>query len=630
MKLFKYFFAVVFALSLAACGGGGGDPGVSFGVSPTLPGNTQTAAPAAAAIELIADAASLPSGATPLRLTAVVKDANNLGMDGQTVTFSADSGNLTAEAGRVTNASGVATALLSAGADRTNRNITIRATVGRAETTLVIPVIGTKIQVTGVGTMQAGATAQYSIKLVDSAGVGIFNQNVTLGSALNNGISNSGTGRTDANGAFNFIYTANNAGTDTLVARGLGAAEALLVAVSNVDFVAVTPAANTAIAVNAEQAITVRYRVGGVGQAGRALSLSTTRGVLSAQSVTTDANGEATFRITSSSAGLASVVASLPGVGQVILPLQFIATDPFSIAVQANPGAVKPNTSGTTANQASLEAIVRDNAGNAVANRQVNFNILQDASSGVLSQSSAITDINGRASVQYVPGANSTASNGVIVRATVASTAVSGTTSLTVNGESLFISIAFGNVIANQNESTYSKPFNVYVTDANGVAVGNKDVTLRVIPTIYLKGTLSPSPGSPATETTNAIPAGWARVVSASCPNEDRNSNGSVDGPSEDVNGNGRLEPGSPVVTSPGVVRTNNNGFAEFNLLYGEQYVPWLFVRLEARATVGGTESISSIIYELEGLASDFSNLQIPPAGVNSPFGIQPSCTNPN
>jgi hypothetical protein len=635
MKIVKYLLICSFTMALVACGGGGGSPG---GVAGSPVGSNGSPLVPPASIELLAGSSALPSGTDPIQITAIVKDSNNVGMANQTVTFSADSGNLTlSQQGTgaaniaVTNANGVATALLGTGANLANRNIKINAKSAGVSSDLIIPVTGTRIQATGLGTIKAGETVTYTVKLINSTGVAIANQPISLSSVLGNLLSNSGKANTDAGGVASFVFTAINGGADTLIATGLGASSTITVLISNIDLVVVAPEANSKIIVDQEQAITIRFRVNGTPIANRVVSFSATRGEFNTNQASTDANGQATVNVKSSSAGLSSVIARIEGVGQVVIPLEFIATIPASIALQSNPGAVRPNLSGSTVNQASIEAIVRDAKGNSVAGKQVNFTILQDPSNGTLVQNSALTDGNGRASVQYVPGANSSPSNGVEIRATVVGTNVSNTTRLTVNGESLFISIAFGNQISNLNETTYRKVFNVNVTDANGIAVGNKNVTLRVIPITYFKGILVPVEARPATATTVATSAGWRYEPDdpIGCPNEDINLNGSVDA-QEDINGNGRLEPGNPVVASPGIVTTDANGFAQLDLLYGEQYSPWLLVRLEARATVGGTESTNSINYFLSGLASDFTDLTVPPAGRISPYGTVQSCANPN
>jgi hypothetical protein len=194
-----------------------------------------------------------------------------------------------------------------------------------------------------------------------------------------------------------------------------------------------------------------------------------------------------------------------------------------------------------------------------------------------------------------------------------------------VNGRALFITIGFGNEISNLDQTTYSKLFSVYVTDANGVSVGNQVVNLSVIPTVYYKGVLTlcavVGPGCSV--------VGWSQLVSATCPNEDLNLDGILN-VGEDTNANGQLTPGNIVVAAPGSVTTDATGRATFSLQYGEQFVPWATVAVTARATVAGTESRQSILFDLVGLASDFNNVSISPAGAVSPFGSASSCTNPN
>jgi len=209
----------------------------------------------------------------------------------------------------------------------------------------------------------------------------------------------------------------------------------------------------------------------------------------------------------------------------------------------------------------------------------------------------------------------------VIIQAQVASTAITATTTLTVNGKALFITMGFGNTISNLDETTYSKAFTVYVTDANGVAVGNQLLSLSAIPEVYYKGFLSFN-GENWVYSTGTTPA-------AVCANEDVNLNGILDS-GEDTNGNGQLTPGNVVVTSPGSVTTDAFGRASFNLQYSEQYAPWAVFNVTARALVAGTESRQSIRYSLVGVVSDFSDKAVSPAGRLSPFGASSSCTNSN
>lgn len=611
MNLLKYVTGVVVALTLVACGGGGG----SSGGSPAQPVVPVTAIPAS--IEVLASANSLPSAGSGVVITAFVKNSANVGLAAQKVTFAASSGGLQG-ASSLTDSSGAATAKLIVGSDKSLRDIKVTVTAGTASGNVTVSLTGTRVSISGTGSLQSGgAASSFTVNAVDSSNNPILGAQVAVSSALGNAISATPL-TTDATGSATFLYTPNKSGNDTLTASGLGSSASAAIVVSAIDLVALSPASNTSIATGGSQTISIRYRLSGVGVAGQTVSFSTTRGTFTSATATTDVNGEASTSLVSSTAGPAVVVAQISGVGSVNLPVQFVATTPTSIVVQANPGSVLPNASGTT-NQSTIEAVVRDASGNAVANRQVNFTALQDLSNGSISPGNATTDANGRAQVQFIPGASSTQANGVIIQAQVASTSFSSTTSLTVNGKALFITIGFGNTISLLDVTTYSKPFTVYVTDANGVAVGNQLLSLSAIPEIYYKGFL-------------VFNKTWkynGDAPAAVCANEDRNLNGILDA-GEDTNGNGQLTPGNVVVTAPGNVTTDASGRASFSLQYGEQYAPWVTVRITARASVAGTESRQSIFFNLSGLAADFSDENVPPAGVRSPFGSSALCTDAN
>lgn len=613
MKLLKYGMGLVVAMALTACGGGGGNPGTSSGAPVTnAPGSANTPA----SVEVLTSANTLPSAGSEVTITAFVKSGNNVGMSGQTVSFATTSGTLQVPSA-VTDPSGAVTATLTAGSDKSLRDITVSVTASTVSGSIIIPVTDTTVSIAGSGSLQSGgAAAKYTVRAADSSGKPIGAAKITVSSTLGNSVSFPAP--TDGTGTTSFFYTPNNAGADTLTVSGLGASVNTTIVVSAIDFVALSPANNTSIAVNSTQTITVRYKLSNVGIPGKTVSFSTTRGTFSASSSITDANGDASAVLSSSTAGPAVVVAQISGVGQVNLPLQFVATTPSTIVVQANPGAVLPNSSGATTNQSSIEAIVRDANGNAVANRQVNFTTLQDVSNGTLSPGVATTDANGRAQVQFIPGATSTPANGVVIRAEVASTSIFADTSLTVNGKALFITLGFGNTISNLDETTYSKQFSVYVTDANGVAVGNQLITLSVIPETYGKGFMFWS--DPL----------WRVSSAATCLNEDTTSRNGVLDTGEDTNSNGQLTPGNVAVAAPGNVTTDAEGRATFNLQYGEQYAYWVTVKIAARASVAGTESTQSILFELPALAADVSSETVSPAGVISPFGTASSCTDPN
>jgi hypothetical protein len=616
IRYMKLMGGLLLAGALVACGGGGGSPGATTGTGGGG-GTTQKSTPAA--LEVFTSSAELSSATnSSLTFTVVVKDANNQAIPGQTVTFSASSGNL---AGSLpipltgSNGEAITSVSLSPGADRTNRIINVTITAGGVSQVVKIPVVGTTITVSNDSSILLGASTTVTARITDSAGQPVPNAALTVTSSIGNTVTPASP-VTNAQGAATFSYAGTRAGQDELTVSAQGAKATSKILVSADQFSFESPASLSTVAVGATQTVTVRLLSSGAPVPGATVNFSTTRGTLTPTSVVTDSTGRASTIVTSNSSGPANVVAQT-GTAQVTLPLNFIAVTPASIALQVNPGAIPPNTVGSTTNQATLRATVRDAAGNPVQGRVVTFSATNDPSNGVISPGSAVTDESGTASAQFIPGASGTGNNQVLLTAAVQGTGITGSASLTVNAQALFISIATGNVVGSLNPTTYEKEFSVYVTDATGAPAANRVVQLSFIPDFYAKGFLQFTDPS------------WTPVSYTICANEDANRNGVLN-PGEDLNRNGRLDPGLPVVVTPASVTTGLNGFATFKLQYGENFVPWLGGQLTARASVSGTESVASLPYILEGQASDFNNESVAPAGVFSPYGTATDCAAPN
>jgi hypothetical protein len=266
---------------------------------------------------------------------------------------------------------------------------------------------------------------------------------------------------------------------------------------------------------------------------------------------------------------------------------------------------------------------VRDATGNPVSGVTVNFTATSDLSNGTISPGSTATDANGIATVQFIPGALSTSTNGVVLKATLpAFTSVTpATASLTVSGQSLFISIGVASDLVILDTSTYQKNFTAYLTDASGAPSANRTVTLSVIPTQYGKGSL----------VWDALNTVWTYSATSptNCANEDSPSYNGILEAGEDINGDGRLTPGLPVVVSPASVTTDASGYAKFALLYGKNFAWWLDSQITARASVGGTESKQLSNYPLE-LDANTAKATSKPPNQTSPFGTATVCTNPN
>jgi len=583
-------------------------------------------------IELLSSAPSIGTGGDQVTVSAFVKDASNIARVGVPVSWSVDLGRLSSIT-TVTDSNGLARATLDAGSNKSNRTAVVIAASGAARQSLSLAVVGTKLAFSGATTTASGSNLLLTFTAADSKQVAIPGVTLSLASTLGNGVP--ATATTDSAGQASVQYAATRPGADTITVSGAGASLTVGMTVTGTDedlsFTAPAPSAQ--VVVNTAQQLTVRYRKAGVPQSNVGINLAATIGNLSSSSVTTDANGLATFSVRSSFAGSSMLSATLAGSAvQATLPLSFIATTPATLVLQVTPSALPVNLTGSSTQPAALLARVTDAQGNPVAGTTVNFRQEVDPSGGLLQQASAVTDINGIASVNYTAGPNSTASGAVRLMATAIKTVTlpNGANStitvdatnpalLTVNESALFIALGTGNTISNFNTEIYEKNWTVYVTDANGVRVSNVPVTVKLIPNYFAKGNLVWS----------EIASTWVYENYHECLNEDRaNLNGILDS-GEDTNGDGTLTPGNVVALTASTVTTDNNGAVTITMRYAELYASWIGVRLTATAIVSGTEATSFKDFPLDKLAGDYSVKTLAPAGVRSPFGVDVTGLNP-
>ncbi|MEJ7807417.1 MAG: Ig-like group 1 domain-containing protein, partial [Telluria sp.] len=230
--------------------------------------------------------------------------------------------------------------------------------------------------------------------------------------------------------------------------------------------------------------------------------------------------------------------------------------------------------------------------------------------------SEVITASDGSASVSYIAGPTSTGANGVVIRAQVISpvTSVSATASLTVSQRSLFITAGTGNLIESPTSATYQKDYVVFVTDASGNPVSGVTVTASARPRSFSKGFYT------------FVSGGWSPTFTATCLNEDLDSNG-VLGSGEDVNRNGRLDPGISLNITPSAT-TAANGTATITLIYPRDRANWIDIDFIIRGSVSGSESSYVGYVRLPGAAADFNSQQSSPPGSPSPYGTSNSCSD--
>ncbi len=619
---------------------------------------TTPSLPAPASIDLLVSNPQLNSGGeTPVTITALVKDSGNRALANQTVTFTADSG-LLVVANPLTNASGQATATLNTGGNQKNRMITVTASTGSLSVPKKIDVVGTVVTITGqTNEVLLNGTTILTVQLKDSAGRGIPDQILDLSSTHGNTL-NPTTVTTNASGQGTTVFTAldilGSTAVITATSTAMNATGAFNIKVLNDPTAKTltfsTPPAGKEIAINTNEPVTVRYTDISGPIVGAQVDFSSSRGTLSAPSALTNGSGEASLTITSTNVGPAVVTASVDGGPAATLAVEFIAPTAARIDVQADPAIIGVNLAGSTTQRSSIVAIVRDAENNLVKNKTVNFNIATDPSGGSLLPSSGIvvTDSFGSAVVQFVAGLSPSGQSEVRISATVAGTAITASTTLTVAQKSLFITVGTGNVVIKADPNLYQVDFAALVTDAAGNPIKDANIAASLMPVVYMKGehtwggavwapayTLTssnhPSPPPPNT------PYPWPGSPPNSCANEDLTFyndparkasllNGILD-PGEDNNGNNRLDPGG-IASVTRTATTDANGVGRLTVTYAREFAYWVIVRLDVHVGVAGTEGSAFTTLLLPGAGDDYNDQSIRPPGRVSPFGQSVTCAD--
>lgn len=640
---------------------------------------------------------SKDSEAEAITITVLVRDSGNVARAGIPVNISANSGTLILSAASVqTDNAGTVTAKLHTGGDPSLRPITITANVtgATAPATTTLNVVGTTMTVDGPTSATAGAQQTpliYTFTLTNSAAEPISGQTITI-SENTVGAGAATIGPTDATGKATLsIATVNSTGgaNRTLRATALSAqapgstapvtptaavpnpfmvaiADAALVYLDSATTpVGPTPRPNAELGVQPSTTHTFRAQLtpsGTVNISGCDLLFSTTRGTFlpsgstAVTVVPTLAGSVATGQIdlaTGAVAGLATIsvravqrpAATACPVTQIttLRTVEFVAVNPASVAVQASPTTVAVNGASST-----IIATVRDATNNPVKNQLVNFTI-EGYPDGSLSTPTALTGSDGRATVSFISGRSSSATNGVTVRARVGSTAINSIASLTVGGQAVRVNIGFGNRLLEPNETTYQLPTFISATDAAGNPASGAVVTLSNRATSYQKGHWVAGQDNwiPQYNVTGVQSLTDAQEPRFGCLNEDRDENGILDGRTggnfngngnddgaaagtdgstsippntvlgEDINDNGQLDPDNPA-TIPTSVTLGADGTSQINITYPQSHGAWLQLRIRATTTVGGTEGRATSFVTLNITASDAELDQAPPGLLRS------------
>ena len=591
---------------------------------------TVTVANTQQTLTLSTDVPQIPSAAgnTPATIKALLVDANNNVISGAPVSFQATSGALTVTQG-TTDATGTAIATLSAGTSAQNRTITVTATSGSSMATIQIQVVGTALTVSGPTSLVQGTSATYTVTLVDSGGNGIVGQTIALSSSLGNTLAPASV-TTGTTGSATFTYTAANAGTDTITASAYAAAMSATeqVSISNQNFTITAPASGTSIPVGQANAVpvTISWTAGGAGQSGT-VNFSSSRGTVSPTSVTvTGGVMQSAVTLYSPTAGPANLSATAVQSGVTVATAQtsvsFVApvSTAAAVSVQANPSAVP--TQGTSTVVATVVDGSTPNP-NPVQGATVNFT-LTDATGGTLSAGSAVTNSQGQATVTYTASTGSSTPNGVTIQVQVLGTNITNSTTLTVGGQTVFLSLGTGNNVVEYSLTQYELPYTVQAVDASGHGLSGVTVTFSLQSTGYLMGSMA----------TYVSPSWLNGLIYTStpevCPNTQvYENNGTIEtSVPNPVPPNWVLTaiPGSVASTDVSSGSTSAAGTATVNLIYPKDHAVWVQVALTATATVSGTQNSTTASFILPGAGPDYANQSQSPPGQFSPYGSNTTC----
>lgn len=638
MKNFKLWAIGLLAVVLSSCGGGG-DNSLTGGNVINPSGSS-----AVATLQLIASSTQLPSDQTntnSVKISAVVRDANNNIVEGADLLFSASSGTIEEIDNGVTNASGIAEAFLKSFGNIANRTITVTVSspAENVSSVITIDVVGTSLDIIGPSNVALNDSATLTLALTDGNDAGISGRTISLSSARGNTIP--ATAVTSPSGDVQVSLVVDGPGTqtsDTITASipSLNITETFTLAVSNDQFAFTAPAPATEVLLfPASQTLTMEWQQGGGPVPdGSTIEFTADRGTLSAGSATTT-GGVATVDIDSVFAGQSTITATGVSLGAVPLvggpttqlSIEFVADVPDSLNTSSFPNIL------TAGEQSTITAVVRDSAGNRVKNVTVDFNISADPSGGTLTLSSDVTDSQGVATTVYRAGDTTTENDGVEITATVRGTAISSITNLTVAAKSINFVIGTGNDVFEISPTRFGVQYTVVATDVSGSPAVGEQLRLSVRSWRYRKGSL----------VVDTVADQWVKAIPEYfCPDEDDfenppgNQNGSLD-PLEDDNNNGTLEAGNVATivatecdnvaaNDPGVAQqnllTNTAGAVEVCIVYPQNHGLWLDVRLTATVPIdGGTEASEAAKFLLPASAEDINNTDVSPPGQISPFG---------
>jgi hypothetical protein len=647
---------VALIAALAACGGGGSAAGSSV-----FSGNGGASSPSSGASATAADLVVVLSknslsntGTDTLTVTVTSIDANRATVANVPVSFSVDSNAIVTPAGTATGTSGTLTATVSEGSDTTVRVVNVTVTSGSVTRTVSFNVVQSvatttpqaadltlqldQLNITNAGSTPVNATAT----AVDA------NRNALQGipiqiSVNSNAIVVVNSAQTDTNGQVKGVVTIGSDHSNRIIT--VTATSGTLVRVAAFQVIGATlqgTAVPTVMTAGASGNV-INYALKDVNSnpmPNQAITVSGS-GVASA-SGTTDSNGLYTYTYTApSTPGAITISASAAGANSAITvnvaagagSVPTVTTPANSATLTVAPSVIAVNSGGTN-NIATINTLFLSASNAPITNIRVRYDLNGDPNSvgGTIGAGTNLiySDASGNASSTYTPGANTSPTNGLTIRAcwdyadfAVGTCPHSATTTTTVVSNPVSITIGTDETVADgSSKLTYVKQFVVLVVDAAGNPKSDVQITPSIDLKHYYKGYY----------TLNGTI--WDQTITAKCLNEDTNRNGVID-TGEDINGNGQLDPrkSDVSISMVGSTKTDSNGVAVMQIEYPKSVGSWDdFIITASAAGV-----LSPPAYYLNPTTPAFLPIpvsavdsQVTPAFVQSPYGVAASCTNPN
>lgn len=491
------------------------------------------------------------------------------------------------------------------------------------------------------------AAINFTVTAVDAARVVVAGATVSV-SADNGGVVTQGAATTDSNGKVTASLGIGGNRANRLITVTFTSGAVVKTATVQVTGTQITGTLVPAV-VAPSTAAAVQYRVvdqAGNPMVGQPVSISAPGMSPASATGTTGANGDYNFNYTAgATAGSFRIAATIAGVNNeqtvtvqasgTIGPADGVVA---SASVSANPSVVGVNGAGSTSNRSEIRALFQTAQNRPVKNVRVRFDLGGDVNfiGGTFStgNTTLYSDENGVVTTAYIPGARSSPTNGVTVRACFGATdsdpgllnCTAGNTAvvtLTVAAEPLGVSIGTNELIT-VGELTYTKRFLVSVADSAGNAKADVGLSVSLDMRRFRKGFYT------------LVSDKWSKTESSTaplhCPNEDANRNGVLE-TGEDANGNGRLDPGRSDITvrlvSP---RTGPDGTAIVEIVYAKSFATWIDAAITVAASgVAGTEGRATFLLEpIPADAAAIGAKDVFPAFGISPYGRQPGCNNTN